>query len=631
MSAVKQRHITSIAAACVVALGALRVTAEDVDPGFVTELLYLFDELPGVNKSEYLSPDAFAVSPDGKTLYVAEKTSRQVAYVDIASGEVTNEVLFPNEVTGIAVAPDGARLYVTCSSGKRPQGVVCVVNASSGAIETTILAGHSTREPVVSPDGAELYVCNRFDNEVAVIDLASNSVAARIPVVREATGAAITDDGSRLVVTNYLPIGRADLDTVQCPVSIIDTDTRAVVANVLLANGAHSLQDVAVSPKRGDGKYYAYVTHPIARFQIPPNEIQRGWITSNALSVINVTDAEYVNVVPLDDNQRGVANPWGIACTGDGASIVISHAGSHDAVVIDADDMHAKLDTATQDLSYNLLFSQSFRTRLALDVLGPRPVAIVGTTAYIGGYFSDDIQIVDLSSGTPSTSGSIALGPSKEMDQIRFGELRFFDARICFQRWQSCHSCHPNTRTDMLNWDLLNDGIGNPKSDKSMLLAHITPPAMISGVRDSAEVAVRAGVLYILFAEPVETDALAMDEYLKSLRPVPSPYLVKGMMSDAAKRGKGLFYDKFQCQQCHPEPLYTDLRFHNVGTQGPLDTDGRSEFDTPTLIENWRTAPYLHDGRYPEMKDVYSPGRHGLIVNATDQEIQDLVEFVNSL
>ena len=44
------------------------------------------------------------------------------------------------------------------------------------------------------------------------------------------------------------------------------------------------------------------------------------------------------------------------------------------------------------------------------------------------------------------------------------GNMYFHDATLGFQGWQSCASCHPNdARADGLNWDLLNDGLGNPK------------------------------------------------------------------------------------------------------------------------------------------------------------------------
>jgi cytochrome c peroxidase len=63
--------------------------------------------------------------------------------------------------------------------------------------------------------------------------------------------------------------------------------------------------------------------------------------------------------------------------------------------------------------------------------------------------------------------------------------------------------------------------------------------------------------------------------------------------------------------------------------------DRRSDFDTPTLVECWRTAPYLHDGRYVTLKQVIKDGKHGRkhgeVEKLTDKEIDDLVEFVLSL
>jgi cytochrome c peroxidase len=209
--------------------------------------------------------------------------------------------------------------------------------------------------------------------------------------------------------------------------------------------------------------------------------------------------------------------------------------------------------------------------------------------------------------------------------------MLFHDATVCFQKWQSCSSCHPSGRADSLNWDLLNDGIGNPKNTKSLLLAHATPPSMAMAVRDGAEDAVRAGFKHILFAVPNEQEAAAVDEYLKSLTPIPSPYLVDGQLSARAARGKSIF-DQAGCATCHSGPLYTDMKMYDVGTGSGLDKD--REFDTPTLIEVWRTAPYLHDGRAATMKEVLTiynrQDKHGVTSNLTDSEIEDLAEFVLS-
>jgi cytochrome c peroxidase len=180
----------------------------------------------------------------------------------------------------------------------------------------------------------------------------------------------------------------------------------------------------------------------------------------------------------------------------------------------------------------------------------------------------------------------------------------------------------------------MNDGPSNPKSTKSMILAYETPPTMAEGVRPTAEKAVRAGLDHILFANRPEEEAAAIDVYLKSLKPVPSPHLVDGRLSPAAERGKKLFESSdVGCGKCHPGPLYTDRKMHDVGTRSPFEYTDR--FDTPTLVEVWRTAPYLHDGRYKTIKDLIAEGKHGKsrgrVEKLSDEEIDDLVEFVLSL
>ena len=61
---------------------------------------------------------------------------------------------------------------------------------------------------------------------------------------------------------------------------------------------------------------------------------------------------------------------------------------------------------------------------------------------------------------------------------------------------------------------------------------------MISGIRAKAEVAVRAGFRYIQFYEPEEEMAECVDAYMKSLRPVPSPYLVEWRIVGKSEGGK---------------------------------------------------------------------------------------------
>lgn len=224
------------------------------------------------------------------------------------------------------------------------------------------------------------------------------------------------------------------------------------------------------------------------------------------------------------------------------------------------------------------------------------------------------------------------LAPKPVLTTRRRGEIIFHDATACFEHWLSCVTCHPDARADGFNWDLLNDGTGNLKNSKSMLASHETPPCMISGIRADAETAVRAGFTHILFTSYKEENAACVDDYLSTLKQVPSPRLVDGKLSESARRGKAIF-QRLDCATCHLGEFYTDLRTHDVGSRAP--NDYIEKFDTPTLLEVWRTGPYLNTGEYLTIRDLLEIGKHGCKEGQFDelstQEQDDLIEYVLSL
>ena len=544
----------------------------------------------------------------------------------------------PDSPSGLALSADGQHLYVTCAA---PESKVCIVDLAKHKSVGTIPVGHTAMAPVVSPDGKSLYVCNRFNNNVSVIDLSAKKELQRIAVQREPVAADITKDGKYLLVANQLPTGRADAENVAAVVSIIEVAKGKVVKELHLPNGSTDLKDIRISP---DGKY-AILTHIIGNYNVATTEVRSGWINVNAMTIIDLGRLEPIRTLLLDSRNSGAANPWGIAWSSDNAKVVVTHAGTHEVSVINFPALIAGLttnpasviaDLARQpglDEGLFLLTGARERVRLPQGDLGPRAVTIIGNTAYVANYFSDTLSAIDLKTQHGEME-SIPLGPKVEMSAARKGEFYFHDATICLEGWQSCASCHPaDARADGLNWDLLNDGLGNPKNTKSLLLAHSTPPAMSLGGRESVEAAVQAGIEHILFTKQPEEVASSINEYLKSLKPVPSPYLVHGKPSDAAQRGKKLFI-RAGCVDCHVPGLYTDLRPHDVGTRASYDRPA-DKFYTPTLIEVWRTAPYLHDGSAAIMRDVVTTrnphDEHGETSKLSQQDIDDLCTYVLSL
>lgn len=585
---------------------------------------------------DYLSPEQVLADSKGKTLYIAETTARRVAVFDITSEKVTKTISLPAEIGGMALSDDDHTLYVT---GAIPEGQVYVVNLRTGKVTQTISVGHTPGALALSSDGLILYVCNQFNNDVSIVNLRSGKETGRISVSREPVALAVK--GDTLFVVNLLPAGAADGSYAAAEISVVDTTARKVVSTIQLPNGSMAARDITLSP---DGRH-AYVTHILARYHLPTTQLERGWINTNALTVIDVAQRKRINTVLLDDVDLGAANPWSVTCSADGKFLCVTISGTHQLAVIDRTGLHAKLDRAAanqevsdasssaDDVPNDLSFLVDLKRRIKLAGNGPRGLVMVGTKTYVAEYFSDTLGCVDVDPGVRPNARSLSLGTVTSPSLARRGESLFHDAIMCFQSWQSCASCHPgDARVDALNWDLLNDGLGNPKNTKTLLLSHQTPPSMSLGVRSTAEEAVRAGIRHIQFVVRPEEDAVALDAYLKSLEPVPSPHLEKGQLSTSAQRGQQLF-NSARCIRCHDTELYTDKQAYDVGT-GKRREQGKA-FDTPSLIEVWRTAPYLHDGRAATMVEVlrkFNPeDKHGHTSDLTDTQIADLAEYILSL
>ncbi len=172
-------------------------------------------------------PTSIAIAPNGKTAYVANRFSGTVSVIDTAAHVVSATIPVPSTLEGIAISPDGQRVYVTSRAG---QDAVVVVDTGTNTVLNSLTGiGGAPKGVAVSPDGRLVFVTNEHVfGTVTVIDSATNMVVSTIAVGDWPSAVALTPDGTRAYVTN----GGGGT------VSVIDTASYAVLGSPI-AVGNH--------------------------------------------------------------------------------------------------------------------------------------------------------------------------------------------------------------------------------------------------------------------------------------------------------------------------------------------------------------------------------------------------------
>ncbi len=148
----------------------------------------------------------------------------------------------------------------------------------------------------ITPDGSRLFVCNRFNHDVSVLSLPEGKEIGRVKVAREPVGVAAAPDGKTVFVIDLLPDGPADRDGSAALVTAIDAK-RLTTIGIRLPNGSSSVRGICTSP---DGKH-VFVTHVLSRNGLPATQLERGWMNTNALSILDARQKKLIGTILLDD------------------------------------------------------------------------------------------------------------------------------------------------------------------------------------------------------------------------------------------------------------------------------------------------------------------------------------------
>jgi DNA-binding beta-propeller fold protein YncE len=194
------------------------------------------------------------ISPDGNWLYVAAAnydTKRGwVAAVNLNQEpfkvshtyELTG--LYGGSAFGLAITPDGTKLYVTDRSNG--EIVAIWVDGSQPNKQIVPESGGSRGEPalrylVISSEGKRAYAAGQLRGIVYVVDLKSDTVVGSIPGIASARGLALSRD-SKLLYVSQESVGQ---------ITVINTETLRVVQTIGIPLGPNELgglPSLAISP-----------------------------------------------------------------------------------------------------------------------------------------------------------------------------------------------------------------------------------------------------------------------------------------------------------------------------------------------------------------------------------------------
>lgn len=160
-------------------------------------------------------PRGIMPSPDNRLLYIAlsgspiaapgvdesslppaDKSADGIAVFDVGSGKVTRVLRGISDPEQIAVSPDGRTLYVASED----TGRVMFMDSRTGAIRATLEVGGEPEGLATSPDGKLVYATSEEDSTIAVIDALQPQVLARVPVGKRPRTIAFSPSGNRAFV-----------------------------------------------------------------------------------------------------------------------------------------------------------------------------------------------------------------------------------------------------------------------------------------------------------------------------------------------------------------------------------------------------------------------------------------------
>ena len=341
-----------------------------------------------------VSPDRLFLADNGKSLFVTNRAGCELIKMSSDGQKIEKKVSFSSPVNAMTQDANG-KLWVVCDGN---YGTMYELDGKKLSVQSKTKSGATPSDILYNPLSKSLWVTQRFNNELWEIDPPTRKVKTKIAVGREPVSMAAFASDSCLLIANNLPEMPSTAYPIAVQLDMVDVLSKKVSGRIMLPNGSTDVKSVAVDKNHT----FAYVTHLISRYQLPTNQLDRGWMATNTLSIIDLKAKKWLTSVILDTPQKGAANPWSVIVTPDDKQIIVAAAGSQELVRIDRIALHERLAKAKQgemvtpsmkawgNIPNDAGFLYGIRDFIPTQGKGPRSVVATGGKIYTANYYTSD-------------------------------------------------------------------------------------------------------------------------------------------------------------------------------------------------------------------------------------------------
>ena len=523
-------------------------------------------------------------------LWVTTHTGGNLVEIDVAAGVASAPMFVCPGSAGLAESHDGSFVAIACEWS----GQVMRVDPKTKA--ATVLASGLARPRAVATVGSAVIAADFPGEQVHVFDSAKSATVSLVPSAAP----------YRPALTKM---------TANLAEAVVPAFGHLFVAHELVNHtgddSEEKISDDYGNVLDGASKINAAVTRLELDGQSVANE--------------NATPPTYSR---FDATPHAVSGPVALASFGS-KYLLVANVSTNDVAMIDSEATdQAKRLVATWAVG-----------------AGPSGIAVdeASAVAYVDNAFDGSISVLDL------TAAHDATAPLHQPTQTLVrslvnpfsatalaGRKLFYDAsnpHVTPSRVVACATCHPGGGDDGLIW-FMHTGKIPLKRRRTPHLANAnstTAPFHWDGQFATMTDLVNATVTDLMAGDDLLVDATTVQAFVDEIVEKPE---APAQDAAAVQRGQAIF-DQAGCGTCHSDPSLTDNLLHAVLTpESLMSDDAFTTANTPALHGLFMRAPFFHDGRSKDLRDLLTrsdAAMHTGTTSLTASQLDDLVVYLESL